>query len=269
MGINYSPPCDGRAQSIAELQQDLLLLSQVTDIVRTFSVSYGLNQIPHLAEQFGLNVVPGAWLSGNATANDEEIERTISLANTHGNVSFLSVGSGTLLRADLTGQPLMEYIDRVRRGVRVPVTRAEPWHVWRDHPELAAAVDLIFVNISPYMDGEPITNAVAFVIQRYSEIREQYPDKPIIISDTGWPSDGPTTGAAVPGLDSQRRFIGDLSAAARARDISFFLDEAMDAQCTLQPGDPAAGSGMFFRAIPRGLLPLPNRVASTICHFRR
>ena len=43
----------------------------------------------------------------------------------------------------------------MKREVRVPVTTAEVWDVWLDHPELASAVDYLAVHILPYWEGMP------------------------------------------------------------------------------------------------------------------
>ena len=39
--------------------------------------------------------------------------------------------------SDLTPAQLIAYIRQVKQAVRVPVSTAEPWHVWLAHPELA------------------------------------------------------------------------------------------------------------------------------------
>ena len=47
-------------------------------------------------------------------------------------------------------------LDRVRAAVKVPVTTAEQWHVYREHPELAQHVDLIAAHVPPYWEATPV-----------------------------------------------------------------------------------------------------------------
>jgi exo-beta-1,3-glucanase (GH17 family) len=234
VGVDYAPPCEGQTRTDAELRRDLPLIKQMANYIRTFTVSRGQDQIPRLAARENLSVVPTAWLDSDLATNDSEIETLIAIANTNSNVAFVSVGSGTLHRDDLTEAQLLDYISRVRQRVSVPVTTAEPWSTWRDNPDLASAFDLIFVKVSPYIEGEPVIDA--YVVERYNEIKAQYPDKLVIISGTGWPHDGQAIGAAVPSLANQQQFIRELSTAARSQDISYFLDEAFDELCEAKVG---------------------------------
>jgi len=48
---------------------------------------------------------------------------------------------------------LIEYIREVKKRTWKPVSTAETWDIWVDHPELAAEVDYIAVHILPYWEG--------------------------------------------------------------------------------------------------------------------
>src|ERR1700742_3033098 len=47
--------------SAAQIDEDLALLSKVTDCVRTYSVDVGLDQVPEIAKRHGLKVMLGIW----------------------------------------------------------------------------------------------------------------------------------------------------------------------------------------------------------------
>ncbi|MCX7778546.1 MAG: glycosyl hydrolase family 17 protein, partial [Armatimonadetes bacterium] len=85
-----------------------------------------------------------------------------------------------------------------------------------------------FINVHPYWERQPIENAVAYVLMRYEETKAKYPNKHVILSETGWPSAGAENGAAVPSLENQRRFIKELMSEAIKQNIGFFLFEAFD-----------------------------------------
>ena len=72
----------------------------------------------------------------------------------------------------------------------MPVSTAEPWHVWLQNPELAEHVDYIAVHLLPYWEGIPVEQAVGYVEKRYDELKAKFPDKPIVIGEVGWPSNG-------------------------------------------------------------------------------
>jgi exo-beta-1,3-glucanase (GH17 family) len=59
------------------------------------------------------------------------------------------------------------------------------------------SVDYLAVHVLPYWEGVPVRRAVDFVVERINELKAQYPDKPIVITKVGWPSNGRTRQGAV------------------------------------------------------------------------
>jgi exo-beta-1,3-glucanase (GH17 family) len=233
VGFDYGPFRDGQSPltgvfpTAAQMQDDMPVLKSIAASIRTYSVTNGFDQIPGLAKQVGLTCVPGAWLGkepATKDANETEISKLIAVANQSDNLLFVAAGSEALLRGDLSKDQLLAYISRVKQSVSVPVTTAEPWHVWRDNPDLVNAVDLIFMNVHPYWEGQSIENAVTFTLQRYNEIKTKYPNKRIVISETGWPSAGDSRAS----LANQKKFIQDFMANAAEQNIEVFLFEAFD-----------------------------------------
>ena len=62
-------------------------------------------------------------------------------------------------------------LDGLRAAVSVPVSTAEPWHVWLSQPELARHVDFITVHLLPYWEGVPVEAAVDDALLRYRQVR--------------------------------------------------------------------------------------------------
>ena len=142
VGVDYGPFRDGQSPltgvfpTAAQMQQDMPVLKQMAGHLRTYSVTNGFDQIPGLAKQAGLKVVPTAWLSKDSAANTAEIAKLITVTSQNDNISFVAVGSEALLRGDLTKNQLLAALNQVKQAVSVPVTTAEPWHIWRDNPDL-------------------------------------------------------------------------------------------------------------------------------------
>ena len=167
-------------------------------------------------------------------ANTNEVGSLIALANQNSNVLFVVVGSEAILRQEngwgygLPEADVIAHVNRARQNVAVPVTVAEPWHIWTNHPALVEAVDLIFINEHPYWEGQPIGSALNHVVTKYREIHDLYPHKPIVISETGWPSGGLANGPAQPSLSNQVAFAREFLAWAGQEGVDFFWFEAFD-----------------------------------------
>ena len=90
---------------------------------------------------------------------------------------------------------LNAYIQRVRDALpaRIKVTTAEPWSTWLLTPEIGKNVDVIFVHLLPYWESTDVHGALDFLQRAYDDVQQEFPDKPIIIGEAGWPSEGRTT----------------------------------------------------------------------------
>ncbi len=232
-GVDYSPYRLGQdprkdQPTREQIEQDIRMLQGRVAAIRTYSAIDGLEAVPGIARKYGMRVTAGAWVDGRLQRNADEIDSLIQLAQNNRNIARVLVGNETILRNDLPVDRLIEYIRDVRRQVRVPVGTAEPWHVWKDHPELAAAVDFIAIHILPYWEGIGVDEAVDYALTRYADIQFRYPDKPVVITEIGWPSDGRVRRDAVPSAENQARFTRDWLNVARQRDVDFFVMEAFD-----------------------------------------
>ncbi|NOP02716.1 beta-(1-3)-glucosyl transferase, partial [Klebsiella pneumoniae] len=106
----------------------------LTDSIRIYTVEGTQADIPRLAEEFGLRVTLGIWISPDLERNEREIATAIQLANTSRSVVRVVVGNEALFREEVTPENLIKYLDRVRAAVKVPVTTSEQWHIWKENP---------------------------------------------------------------------------------------------------------------------------------------
>lgn len=233
-GLSYTPWRDNlhaeRAKhaDAAEIEANLAFLAKNALNIRTYGTNGGQELIPKLAAQHNLQITLGIWIGNDPAANELEIANGIDLARTYPNVRRIMVGNESLLRGDVTVPQLMEYIQRVQRQVDVPVSTAEPWHVWHEHPEMVQVVDFITTHILPYWEGIPIDNAVAFVADRLGLMQKEFPGKHIMIGEVGWPSEGQWFKGAEPSRINQGKFIRQFLNYATENKLDYFVIEAFD-----------------------------------------
>ncbi len=211
------------------LEEDVAFLAERAHAIRLYGLAGGLDRVIELAEKAGLDVFPGAWISPEDRDNNEEIDRLIRAANTHQNVPRVLVGNESLLRKDVKPEKLIAYIERARRHLSIPVSTAEPWHVWLDHPELARAVDFISVHVLPYWEGIPLSGALAYVKYRLSQLQAAFPNKHILLAEVGWPSEGQWVKGAEPSTVNQAKFIREFLNYASEERLDYSIVEAIDA----------------------------------------
>ena len=233
-GLAFSPYQRGQTPehndypSTEQVRADLALAAQVTSRIRTYTVAGPMADIPALAADYPLRVTLGAWLDRKIPHDDGEVDRLIETANANPDVDRVLVGNEVLLRDDLTTPQLIAYINKVRAGVHVPVSTAEPWHVWIKHPELAASVDYITIHLLPYWEGLPIDQSLAYIMDRLDQVQRAYPGKHVVIGEVGWPSNGVAIGGAQASRVNQALFLRKFFNIARQRGLDYFVMEAFD-----------------------------------------
>ena len=234
-GFSFSPmqrgnaPTEGDFPSIGEIDADLALLAGDVDGIRTYTVEGVMAEIPRLAGAHSLHVTLGAWIDGRLDHNEQELALLIKVARENWRtIDRVIVGNEVLLHELLPIEKLLPYVDRVRRLVPAPVSVAEPWHIWLKYPELAERVDFIAIHLLPYWENLPVKKAVKYVARRYRQLEAAYPNKPILIAEVGWPSNGRQRGAAVASVSNQALFLRRFLALAEREDWEYYIIEAFD-----------------------------------------
>ncbi len=234
-GFSFSPmradsnPSKDIYPKVEDIDKDLALLKDAVHAVRTYTVKDTLAEVPRLALKHRLNVTLGAWIGTDKEENEKELDRLSEvLAQGNRNVVRVIVGNEALLRGDVTVPELSQYLDRVRRGTALPVSTAEPPYIWIRHPELADHVDFITIHLLPYWEEVPIEEAVDHVFARLEDVKKQFPGKPVIIGEVGWPSNGRTSGGAEATPANQIRFLRRFLARAEQLGVTYYVMEAFD-----------------------------------------
>lgn len=227
-GRRYRERMAARARNTAEL-------SAVVELARRNSNIDGLvlaNEAIYRGETI---------LFDNETLSPEEVELARAAA-------LVSKAEETRVKERINVGRLIKAIREAKRQVSVPVTTGEIWSVWRDHPELVAAVDYIAVHILPYWEGAPDQSAVDAAIGGYNQLRQMYPGKRIVIAEFGWPSAGYNFKLAHPGYFEQAHVIRDFVSRANAAGIDYNIIEALDQPWKISEGSVGAYWGLFNAA---------------------
>ena len=239
-----------------QIERDFALMAGHVDYVRTYRTSDGGEEMAEIATRNGLKLVPGAWIYSAieakqqfgrdaADVNAEETRALIRMANQNPNaIDRVMVGNENILRWDgqkddqdntaVSPAQLIREIRNVKRNVKVPVSTAEPWHIWLRYPELAREVDFLAVHILPYWDEQSSETPLEYLKNKIEQLRQAYPNKNIIVTEVGWPSNGaerrsPATGyikRATPA--EQAKNIRDMVAWLKSQNIDYFVVEAID-----------------------------------------
>lgn len=248
IGIDYGPfHVQGQQPStpvpIAQLTSDLATLSAKFGYIKTYGVDSESNLdkiVPIAATSYpNLRIYQGVFedTSYNSGANKTYLDKAISLANQYPNTVAAIVVGNECLKTDSNPNPIrveqlqqdLQYVrSRLNKGSKVKVTTGLGYAAaYAYGQQLLPYVDSIMVNIYPFYAPVSIDQAMGNLRSAYQGFKAKFPGKPVLIGETGWPSDGGANGAAVPSLANEQAYTKGVYRNA-AQLGSTFLFSAFD-----------------------------------------
>lgn len=235
--ISYSPFYQGSNPtnpntriSAAQIEQDLRQLHGQFNCVRTYSVGLGLDAVPAIAQKLGMQVYLGIWIGWLEQDNQQQIQRAIQLSQQYPNtIKALIVGNEVLLRGEQKPAAMQRYFHSIKQRTHTPISYADVWEFWRQHQALQQDVDFVTVHILPYWENDPVAIQHANQhIENVMQLLQQSFHKPILIGETGWPSQGRQRFDAQPGLRNQAQYLQNFLQLAQQKHWQYNLIEAYD-----------------------------------------
>lgn len=231
-GICFSPyegaQKPGDPISEEQVRRKLALLQPYTKWIRTFSCTQGNEIIPRLAKEYGFKTLVGAWLGEDLQKNEQEISALVELAKS-GYVDVAGVGNEVMYRKELEEEVLIAYIDSVKAQLpEVPVGYVDAYYEFTNRPKITQACDVILANCYPYWEGCGIDYSLLYMKQMYYQAQQAAPGKRVIITETGWPSEGEALGAAMPGYENALKYFINAQNWSQSEDIEMFYFSAFD-----------------------------------------
>lgn len=212
----------------AQIRERLERLAPHTRWVRTFSCTDGNQHAPRIAHQLGLKTLVGAWLGTDSAKNEAELEGLISLARA-GHADLVAVGNEVLYREDLTEEALIQDLERVKEAVGgVPVGYVDAYYLFAGRPRLVEACDVLMVNCYPFWEYCALEHSLSYMQEMYARAKAVSQGKPVLISETGWPSAGAPLGGAVPSEDGALRYFLETMRWTKEAGIDCFYFSAYD-----------------------------------------
>jgi exo-beta-1,3-glucanase (GH17 family) len=249
-GICFSMYEDGQepGDTITEEQVErrIKILKPYSKWVRSFSCIEGNEHVPRIAHKHGMKTLVGAWLSDNKEDNEKEIEALIALAK-EGCVDIAAVGNEVLYRNELTLEELLGYIQRVKDAIPdVPVGYVDAYYEFSVHPELVEISDVILSNCYPYWEGCHIDGSLNHMQQMFGQASDAARGKKVIITETGWPSEGGSLRGAFSSEENAMKYFINTQVWASKAGIEVFYFSSFDESWKVgDEGDVGAYWGLW------------------------
>jgi exo-beta-1,3-glucanase (GH17 family) len=236
----------GSRLSEAQVRSRLEVIRPYTRWVRSFSCTDGNELIPRLAHEMGMKTLVGAWLGTDLGKNEAELAGAIEVARA-GHADVLAVGNEVLLREDLPEAALIDYLRRAKAALPgVPISYVDAYYLFCQHPRLVEACDLILANCYPFWEYCALDQALAYMKEMHARVVRIAGGRPVVISETGWPSAGTPVGEAVPSVENALRYLLATLEWTGAAGIDLFYFAAFDEAWKAGPeGDRGVTWGLW------------------------
>jgi glucan 1,3-beta-glucosidase len=238
-GICFSLYEDGQKPgdiiTAEQVNRRIQILKPYSKWVRSFSCIEGNENIPRIAKENGMQTLVGAWLGDDLDLNEKEIESLIALAN-EGCVDIAAVGNEVMYRGDLKEDQLLDYINRVKKALpNIPVGYVDAYYEFSHRPRITEVCDVILTNCYPYWEGCPIEYSLPHMQSMFNSAKDAGQGKRVIITETGWPSEGGSLKGAVAGNENAMKYFIETQNWSKSNDIEIFYFSSFDESWKVGP----------------------------------
>lgn len=187
--------------------------------------------------------------------NQNQLHQLINLANTYEDI-VLAVSAGNESVPEwnenlVSPERVLYFVKQLKKYTNSLVTYCENYYYWHTVlQEVAKEVDVISIHSYPVWTGTPVVEAVNQCINEYKGIEQLYPDKQIIITETGWPTtsnDGEIK-SHVANEVNQLFYNNEVERWAKMHNTVIFFFEAFDEDWkgSNDPNEPEKHWGYYF-----------------------
>ena len=249
-GLCYSAYEEGQKPGdvliVEQIRWRMAIMAPYTKWVRSFSCIEGNELVPQVAREHGLKTLTGAWLGKDKDLNEQEIAGIIDLAK-KGYVDIAAVGNEVMYRKDLTEDELLDYLHRVKEALPgIPVGYVDAYYEFGHRPRITEACDVILANCYPYWEGCHIDYSLVYMKQMFQQAVAAGNGKKVIITETGWPSQGSSLQGAHPSGENFMKYFINAQKWSAEDDIEMFYFTSFDESWKVGPeGDVGAHWGLW------------------------
>lgn len=232
-GLCSSPYQEGQQPgdrlSEEQVRRRLEIMRPYTKWIRTFSCTEGNEMIAKIAKEMRMKTLVGAWLGDDPEINEKEVETLIQLAK-EGYVDIAAVGNEVMYRGDLTEEELLAFINKAKEEIpnEIPVGYVDAYYEFTDRSAITDVCDLILANCYPFWEGCDLDYSLLYMKDMYNRAKIAGNGKRVIITETGWPSQGTNLRGAFPSEENAIKYFINAQKWSQEDDIEMFYFSSFD-----------------------------------------
>lgn len=227
-GITYSPyNADGTCKNAGDVASDMSKLSDY-GIIRLYGVD--CNQVENVlqAKTSSQKLFLGIFFVDQIQQGVDTISSAISQYGSWNDVDTVSIGNELVNGGQANADQVGQYVSTGRSALKAagysgPVVSVDTFIAVINNPDLCQHSDYMAVNAHAYFDQNTAApDAGAWVLQQIERVYTACGgSKDIVITESGWPTQGQTLGLAVPSQENQAAAISSIKEKCGASTFLF------------------------------------------------
>ena len=242
--VCYGPFRDGQAPGSVltetQIKEDLLIIKNHWDAIRLYISDDNSEKILKVItdNNIDLKVLLGIWISGKTPIdNASQVDRAIAQTNAYRNI-VQGISCGNEIFLDPASEiyvtntnEIIGYLNKIHDETTAPVTIDDVYSIWLDpkYSDLVKLQDFLAIHIYGQWSNVPLENTVSYINGSFNELKTQFPQKPILITETGWTT-SKNAGQFDPVADevTQKQFYTQCQQWSNLNEVPIFYFEAFN-----------------------------------------
>ncbi|GLD99451.1 hypothetical protein PINS_up008170 [Pythium insidiosum] len=259
-GINFDlrqgPDWDpSKCKSASTIANELKILSSITKHVRTYALTdCDVRPVLTNAKSLGLDVWLGVWVAEDEKIFANEVKTLQALIKEgliDSNVIGFNVGSEAVYRKDITAEQAIKYLTDFKKiladnNIKAPVAITDIVDVMTQYPDMVTAGDVVTINQFPFWEKMDPSKAAAQFYDRIQPLLSIAGNREVIITETGWATDGKNENASDATEAASARYLRDFVQLADKQKWKYYYFQGFDSPWkTKLPGHEDSVEGHF------------------------
>ena len=174
----------------------------------------------------GQNLFVGVFDVGSLQS---ELSIITSACATYGwdKIVTVSIGNELVNTGQQSASAMVSYTQQAKQtlqaaGYSGPVVCVDTFNAYLSNPALCQAGDYVAANAHAFFDGStPASQAGAWVVAQQQALKSACGGMGVLITESGWPTQGNTIGSSVPSAANQKAAVASIKAATGGNFICY------------------------------------------------
>ena len=213
-GISYTPyNADNSCKSTSQVAQDFSKIGSF-GLIRLYGTD--CNQVSNViaATHGSVNLLVGIFDINSVQTEVQTISQAVS--GNWGLINTVSVGNELVSGGKASVQQVTAAIDNARSalksaGYNGPVVTVDTMTAMKDNPSLCTSSDYCAINCHAFFDGDTLPSGAGDFVKDWAQkVSQAAGGKTVVVTESGWPTQGNANKLAIPSPQNQQQAIASL-----------------------------------------------------------